>query len=149
MENSGGPDLKVHQNKHHSYYAGVVGLWDTYRAAVPLLEIVKPDIANEYVQTFLEHYKYAGQLPIWTLASNETYQMLGLHSLPVITDCYKKGIRGFDAEKAFEAMKVTAMKDTTGFSMRCFVGLKNYKKIRIYSSRFRSGSNRSNTRVCL
>lgn len=123
-----GSDLKVHTANGFDYYGGVIGLWDTFRAAVPLLTLVKPDIANEYVQTFLEHYKYFGQLPIWTLAGQETFQMLGLHSLPVIADCYFKGIRDYDVEAAYEAMKVSAMKDTCGYSMRYFVGLINYKK---------------------
>ena len=123
-----GPDHKVHKANGFNYYAGVMGLWDTYRAAIPLLTLLRPDIVDEYIKTFLEHYKYFGQLPIWTLAGNETFQMSGIHSLPVITDAYLKGIRGYDVDKVYEAMKVSAMKDTIGYSMRYFVGLKNYKK---------------------
>jgi predicted alpha-1,2-mannosidase len=54
--------------------------------------------------------------------------MTGLHVMPFIADCYQKGIRNYDANAVFEAMKSTAMRDTTGFSMRYFTGLKNYKK---------------------
>jgi len=123
-----GPDLQIHQAEGFQYYGGVVGLWDTFRAALPLLSFVRPDISKEYILTFLEHYKYFGQLPIWTLAGNETFQMLGLHAVPVITDAYFKNIKGFDIEKAYDAMKVSLLKDTIGYSMRYFVGLKNYKK---------------------
>ncbi len=121
-----GPDFNVH-TCDFPYYGQVVGLWDTFRAACPLLTILAPEVMNDYVRTLLEHYKIAGQLPVWVLAGGETYQMLGLHSLPVIADCYYKGIRNYDADEAFEAMKTSAMQDTTGFSMRYFVGLKNYK----------------------
>lgn len=123
-----GADHKVHHADGFDYYGGVVGIWDTFRAATPLLTILKPDVANDYVKTLLEHYKVFGQLPIWVLAGNETFQMIGLPSMPVIVDSYYKGIRNYDAEAVFEAMKQSAMKDECGTSMRYFVGLKNYKK---------------------
>ena len=122
-----GPDHQVHSSLT-PYYAGVVGFWDTFRAACPLLTILRPDIANDYVQTCLTHFDIFGQLPIWTLAGGETFQMIGLHSLPFIADCYCKGICNYDTNKALEAMVTSANKDTCGYSMRYFVGLKNYKK---------------------
>lgn len=123
-----GPDFKVHASTGFPYYGQVVGVWDTYRAAVPLLTFLKPSVVNDYVKMFLEHYRIFGQLPIWVLAGQETFQMLGIHTLPIIADCYFKHIGDFDAEYAFNAMKKSAMKDTIGYSMRYFVGLKNYKK---------------------
>ncbi|MFA5264898.1 MAG: GH92 family glycosyl hydrolase [Opitutaceae bacterium] len=123
-----GPDHQVHHASGFDYYGGVVGIWDTFRAATPLLTILRPDVANDYVQTFLEHYRHFGQLPIWVLAGNETFQMIGLPAMPIIADCYFKGIRNYDAEAVFEAMKQSAMKDFCGTSMGYFVGLKNYKK---------------------
>ncbi len=123
-----GPDLNIYKAEGYNHYGKVVGLWDTFRAAVPLLTFLRPDVVNDYIRTFHDFYKVAGQLPIWVLDGQENYQMLGLHSLPVIADAYYKGIRDYDAEALFEAMKVSAMRDTTGFSMRYFVGLKNYKK---------------------
>jgi len=123
-----GPDHLVHHAGGFRYFGGVIGLWDTFRAAIPLLELIKPDVISEYVQTFLEHYKYFGQLPFYTLAGNETFCMIGLPSIPVLTDCYFKDLKNFEVEKTYEAMKVSLMKDTTGFSMRYFQGLINYKK---------------------
>lgn len=122
-----GPDVKVHQSDF-PYYGQVVSIWDTFRGAVPLLSFLRPDVVNEYIKTFLKHYDVFGQLPINVLAGQETFQMLGLHSIPIISDSYFKGIRNYDANHAFDAMKASAMKDTSGFSMRYFVGLKNYKK---------------------
>ncbi|KFC59596.1 hypothetical protein FEM08_16450 [Flavobacterium gilvum] len=123
-----GPDNKVHQTNGFPYYGGVVGLWDTFRAACPLMAVLQPNVMKDYVKTALEHYKYAGQLPIWTLSGMETYQMIGLHSMPMITNCYLNGIKGFDTKFAMNAMTQSSMKDTCGFSMGYFVGLKNYKK---------------------
>lgn len=123
-----GPDYQVHQTDGFDYYGGVVGLWDTFRAACPLLAMLNPEVTNDYVKTLLEHYKYAGQLPIWTLWGIENYQMTGIHSLPVITNAYLNGVRDFDTRLALEAMVTSAMKDTCGYSMGYFVGLENYKK---------------------
>lgn len=123
-----GPDYQVHQTDGFDYYGGVVGLWDTFRAACPLLAMLNQEVTNDYVKTLLEHYKYAGQLPIWTLWGIENYQMTGIHSLPVITNAYLNGVRDFDTRLALEAMVTSAMKDTCGYSMGYFVGLENYKK---------------------
>jgi len=73
-----------------------VGLWDTFRAACPLLVLLRSDVMNDYIKTFLAHYKHLGQLPIWTLAGNETFQMIGIHSIPVIADCFAEGVQDFD-----------------------------------------------------
>ena len=55
-----------------------------------------------------------GLLPVWELAGNETNCMIGYHAIPVIYDAYKKGIRGYDAEKALEAMITSAREDQFG-----------------------------------
>lgn len=123
-----GPDAEVHRTAGYDYYGAVIGLWDTFRAACPLTAVLHPDIMLDYVKTALEHYRYAGQLPIWTLSGMETYQMIGIHSMPLITNCFMNGITGFDVEQALEAMVTSAMKDTCGYSMGYFVGLENYKK---------------------
>lgn len=123
-----GPDRQIHQTNGFPYYGAVVGLWDTFRAACPLEAVLQPEVIKNYIQTALEHYKYAGQLPIWTLAGVETYQMIGIHSMPLITNGYMNGITDFDADLAMKAMIESAMKDTCGYSMGYFVGLENYKK---------------------
>ena len=123
-----GPDAEVHQTAAFDYYGAVIGLWDTFRAACPLTAVLYPEVMSDYVKTVLEHYKYAGQLPIWTLSGMETYQMIGLHSMPLITNSVMNGVTGFDTKQALEAMVNSAMKDTCGYSMGYFVGLKNYKK---------------------
>lgn len=122
-----GPELKVYHSET-PYYGGAVGLWDTFRGACPLQTILRPNVMNDYIRTFLKYYEITGQLPVMLWWGGETYQMIGQHTLPIIADCYYKGIRNYDAGLAFCAMKVSVMKDTTGFSMRYFVGLKNYKK---------------------
>lgn len=123
-----GPDAQIHETNGYDYYGAVVGLWDTFRAACPLTAMLFPNIMSDYINTALDHYKYAGQLPIWTLAGMETYQMIGIHAMPMITNSYLNGVTSFDQEYALEAMVNSAMKDTCGYSMGYFVGLQNYKK---------------------
>ena len=123
-----GADQKVHSAKGYNYYGGHMGFWDVYRAAYPLLTITNPDVANDIVKACLSFYNDCGQLPVLPVFGVETYQMTGLHVMQFIADCYSKGIRDYDAEAIYAAMKSTMMRDTTGFSMRYFTGLKNYQK---------------------
>ena len=66
------------------------------------------------VNSMLTYYEVNKSLPVWTLYGNETNTMTGNHAIPVIAEAYFKGIKGFDAEKAFEAMKNTQMRDARG-----------------------------------
>nr|WP_299073385.1 GH92 family glycosyl hydrolase [uncultured Allomuricauda sp.] len=91
-----------------------LSLWDTFRAEHPLLTLVAPDRVSDMVNTMLSYYETKKILPVWTLYANETNTMTGYHSIPVIVEAYLKGIKGFDAEKAYEAMKTTMMQDERG-----------------------------------
>jgi len=108
-----GTDLKVHQSTDGPVYT-VFSLWDTFRAAHPLYTIVEQQKTNEFIQTFLKHYKDGGQLPIWELAGNYTGCMIGYHAIPVIVDAYTKGLRDYDTELAMEAMLHSANMDKLG-----------------------------------
>jgi predicted alpha-1,2-mannosidase len=115
-----GMDLNIHQTKDFEYYT-VFSLWDTYRATHPLFTIIEQDKTNDFINTFLAKYDEGGIMPIWDLAGNYTGCMIGYHAVPVIADAYLKGITNYDAEKAFQAMKHSAMQDK--------LGLKDYKSI--------------------
>ncbi|MBL4592510.1 MAG: GH92 family glycosyl hydrolase, partial [Flavobacteriales bacterium] len=110
-----GTDLKVHQSDDGPVYT-VFSLWDTFRAEHPLFTIIEQKKTNEFIRTFLKHYKNGGQLPIWELAGNYTGCMIGYHSIPVITDAYAKGIRDYDAELVMEAMLHSARMDKLGLA---------------------------------
>ncbi len=113
-----GMDIKIHQTTEFDYYT-VFSLWDTYRAAHPLYTIIEQERTNDFINTFLAKYDEGGIMPIWDLSANYTGCMIGYHAVPVIADAYVKGIRGYDTEKAFEAMKYSANQDK--------LGLKSYK----------------------
>ncbi len=109
-----GADHQVH-NASFQYYQ-TFSFWDTFRAEDPMITLLQPGRVNDIVNTELAFYDQLGQhsLPIWPLASNETWCMIAYHSVPVIVDAYRKGFRGYDAEKAYAAMRDTAMNDRNG-----------------------------------
>jgi predicted alpha-1,2-mannosidase len=94
-----------------------LSLWDTFRAENPLLTLIVPDKTSDIINSMLAYYGTKNILPVWTLYANETNCMTGYHSIPVIVDAYQKGIEGFDAEKAYEAMKTTMMQDERGLNL--------------------------------
>jgi predicted alpha-1,2-mannosidase len=98
-----GTDDKIHKAEGYTNYT-VFSLWDTYRAYHPLMSIINKERTRDWVHTFLNQYKQGGMLPVWELSGNETFCMIGYHSIPVIVDAYKKGIKDFDTQLALEAM---------------------------------------------
>lgn len=108
-------DDKIVTSKNYTAYS-TLSLWDTFRAENPLLTILEPNKVSDMVNSMLAYYETKKILPVWTLYANETNTMTGYHSIPVIADAYFKGIKGFDAEKAFEAMKATMMQDERGLN---------------------------------
>jgi predicted alpha-1,2-mannosidase len=115
-----GMDLEIHQDTTFNYYT-VFSLWDTFRAAHPLYTIIEPERSVDFVKTLLAKYDEGGIMPIWDLASNYTGCMIGYHGVSVIADAYLKGLDGFDAQKALQAMKHSALQD--------HLGLKSYKEL--------------------
>lgn len=98
-----GEDKKIHTAVGYKRYT-VFSLWDTFRAYHPLMTQLEPEATLDWIKTFLAIYEERGELPMWELAGNETYCMIGSHSIPVILEAYVQGVRGFDAELALKAM---------------------------------------------
>ncbi|WP_298712678.1 GH92 family glycosyl hydrolase [Chitinophaga sp.] len=113
-----GTDLKVHKAEGFENHS-VFSLWDTHRALHPLMTIINPTRTNDWINTFLAQYKNGGMLPVWELSGNETFCMIGYHSVPVIVDAYQKGIRGYDPKLALEAMRSYA--EGTRFGMQDYI----------------------------
>ncbi len=105
-----GLDWDVHTAKNFTNYT-IFSLWDTFRAEHPLLALVQSKRDADMVNSMLAHYDQSVEhlLPVWSLQGNETWCMIGYHAVPVIVDAYMKGVNGFDPERAYEAIKTTAM----------------------------------------
>ena len=108
-----GADSIIHSSDGFNKHT-VFSLWDTFRAANPLYTIINPENVPDFINSLLTHYDEYGLLPVWELTGNETNTMTGYHAIPVITDAYLKGFKGIDGEKAYEAMKKSAMQDIRG-----------------------------------
>ena len=105
-----GTDKKVYSDPGFSNYT-LFSLWDTYRAAHPLLTITQPERVSDIVNSMLLIFDQQGKLPVWHLRGNETNTMPGYSAIPVIVDACLKGFDGIDLEKAFDAVKTTATGD--------------------------------------
>ena len=82
-------------------------LWDTYRAAHPFYTLMVPEKVDGFVTSLVEQGEVQGFLPIWGLWGKETFTMIANHGVSVIAEAYRKGFRGFDAERAFNMVKRT------------------------------------------
>lgn len=118
-----GPDHQVHQAKGFRFHS-TFSLWDTYRALHPLLTLIQPEQRNaDFINSLIASQQTSpdGILPVWQFHGLETWCMIGYHAVPVIADAYLKGIRGFDAEAALQAMVKSAEYGAYG-------GLQHYMK---------------------
>lgn len=93
-------------------------LWDTYRAKQPLMTIIEPQKAGDFVASMVDICDKQGRLPVWHLWGNETNCMVGDPAIPVVADAIVKGIEGFNREEAFEAIKKTAASKERGKGLR-------------------------------
>ena len=110
-----GADNKVYTKPGFQNYS-VFSTWDTYRAAHSLYTIVAPDKVDDFVSSMLAISDQQGYMPIWHLNGYETTCMTGISSIQIVAEAYLKGFRGFDAERAYQALRKTAMSDIRGLN---------------------------------
>ncbi len=86
----------------------VFSLWDTYRNVHQLLTLAYPERQTDMIRSMVDMSQEWGWLPRWELYGRETFTMEGDPAIPVIVDSYLKGLRDFDVEAAYEAMRRSA-----------------------------------------
>lgn len=91
----------------HDRYT-VFSLWDTYRNLHQLMTLVYPERQTDMVRSMIDMSKEWGWLPKWELYGRETFTMEGDPAVPVIIDTWRKGLRDFDMDAAYAAMKKSA-----------------------------------------
>jgi len=82
-------------------------IWDTYRATHPLRVIIEPkmevDIINSYIRMAEQMDNF--WMPTFPEVTGDSRRMNSNHAVATVIDAYRKGLRGFDLEKAYEACK--------------------------------------------
>lgn len=86
----------------------VFSLWDTYRNLHQLMTLVYPERQIDMVRSMIGMANEWGWLPKWELYGRETFTMEGDPAIPVIVDTWRKGLRDFDIDSAYAAMKRSA-----------------------------------------
>jgi len=104
-----GPDHAVHRADGFDFHS-TWSLWDVYRAQQPLMVLLHPARSTDFIRSLLAAREASafGILPVWAYQGLETWCMIGYHAVPVIADAYIKGVRGFDASRALDAMVASA-----------------------------------------
>jgi predicted alpha-1,2-mannosidase len=110
-----GWDTKVHQSVDGTEYTNF-SLWDTFRALHPLYNIICQDMNVQFINSWLEHWRQYGILPIHEFGIYEVYGMIGIHALSVIADAIMQDIPGFDYEEAYTAMAELAVDHSRDFT---------------------------------
>ncbi len=112
-----GADGEVKHNPGFNCYT-TYSLWDTYRAAMPLLSIIQPQRYADMINTMTAICDEQGRLPVWHLWGCETDCMVGNPGIPVVADAIVKDIPGVDKERAYKALLKTGMDTIRGNGLR-------------------------------
>jgi predicted alpha-1,2-mannosidase len=86
--------------------------WGNFPALHPLRIILDPDREADMLQSYVRMYKESGWMPDYPKHFGDRAGMFGFHSAIMFLDAYRKGIRNFDVNKAFEGMLKSAEKAT-------------------------------------
>jgi len=103
-------DGQVHTDERNFYVDDWV--WDTHLALHPLRFILNPEMESDMISSYIRMYEQSGWLPQFPQLQGDTPPMNGFHSTIMILDAWKKGIRNFDINMAYEAMKKNALQGT-------------------------------------
>lgn len=107
-----GADRKVHRAADFTYRTIFSG-WDVFRSEFPLLTITRPDVANDMINSLMQQAELSGNgcLARWEIAATESGCMIGDPAVSVFAEAYLKGIRGYDAQKAYALCRQTVELD--------------------------------------
>jgi predicted alpha-1,2-mannosidase len=105
-----GQDRQNHLHPGFTKYT-TLSIWDIYRGEFPFIMLMQPHRASDIVRTLVADYEQLGlyTLPMWPLWGNETWSMTGFHAAGMIVGAYTRGLRDFDAEAAYAAIRDTAL----------------------------------------
>lgn len=99
-------DNTVHDDKGIPFYNDD-WIWDTYRATHPLRILIEAEMETDMINSYIRMAQHSkeGWMPTFPEVTGDSHRMNGNHAVAVIADAYRKGLRGFDLEAAYEACK--------------------------------------------
>jgi len=103
-----GFDLATHKAEGFRYFTDF-SLWDTFRTAHPLYNLIARADARDMMVSLVEMTKAGGSLPRWPAGYGYSGSMLGTPADVAVTEAYLKGIRDFDVETAYKSMRQNAL----------------------------------------
>jgi predicted alpha-1,2-mannosidase len=106
-----GFDRHVHRVSDFQYFTDL-SLWDTFRTTHPLYVLIAAREQRDMLVSLVKMLEQGGWLPRWPAGCGYSNSMLGTPADVVIADSYLKGIKDFDVEKAYQAMRSTALGPT-------------------------------------
>ena len=105
-----GYDRQIHKSERPFYVDDWV--WDTYRATHPLRTILDPQLQNEILNSYTLMYEQSGWMPTFPQVHGNHMCMNSYHSASIFIDAYRKGLRDYDVEKAYEGIKKNLLEGT-------------------------------------
>ena len=105
-----GYDKKVHKSKRPFYVDDWV--WDTYLAQHPLRTILNPPMENDMLNSYTLMYEQSGWMPTFPQVFGNHLCMNSYHSSAIFVDGYKKGLKNYNVEKAYEGIKKNLLEGT-------------------------------------
>jgi len=103
-------DKKIHKGEQNFYVDDWV--WDTFLALHPLRYILQPDMESDMMASYVRMYQQSGWMPQFPQIHGDVPPMNGFHSTIMLLDAYNKGIKNFDINSAYDAMKKNALEGT-------------------------------------
>ena len=105
-----GFDKKIHKDTRPFYVDDWA--WDTYLAHHPLRTILNPSMEEDMLHSYVRMYEQSGWMPTFPLLYGDHACMNGFHSSITFLDAYRKGLKNFDIEKAYQGMRKNATEAT-------------------------------------
>ena len=140
------------QVMHYSPYNGEVrpgymftdtGFWDTFRCLFPFLNLMYPSMNQKMQEGLVNAYKESGFLPEWASPGHRDC-MVGNNSASVVADAYIKGLRGYDIETLWEALKHGANAHLSGTASGR-LGYESYNQLGYVANNIGIGQNVART----
>ena len=99
-------DGKIHEDNGRPFYTDD-WIWDTYRATHPLRVLIDNEKESDIINSFLLMAEQMGTnwMPTFPEVTGDSRRMNSNHAVATVIDAYRKGVRGFNLEKAYIAAK--------------------------------------------